>query len=142
MTVTPNAGVPPSRLREEAETRRVAEAEAKAAQAEARELRARLDALERGQRQPNAEDRPPAPDMFADPEGWARAQEAKITQQFEERRINGSFAEAHEEHGEKFATAFQTLQRSDPATVRQIVQSHNPGRELMRWHDRQALLSE
>lgn len=137
-------GVPPGRLREEAERARAAEAEREAARAEARELRARLDALERTQRQPAQQpERPQEPDMFADPEGWAAHQRAQITQQFEERRINASFAEAEETHGDKFRTAFTDLQRTgNPALVRAIVASHNPGKTLMRWHDQQALLAD
>jgi hypothetical protein len=136
----PGRGVPPARLREEADARRVAEAEA-------RELRARLDALEARQRQPQPRQeeqrQPEVPDMFADPEGWARHQEAKITQQFEERRINASFADAEDSHGDAFRTAFADLQKTGNSNlVREIVGSHNPGKTLMRWHERQALQAE
>jgi hypothetical protein len=142
-------GVPSARLREEAEGRRVAEAERERAQAEARELRARLEAAEARQRRPQRQDGqddpdPNAPpDMFADPEGWARHQRALITQDFNERRINGSFDDAREQHGDKFVEAFQTLQRSqNPQLVSAIVNANNPGRALMRWHQQQSLVSE
>jgi hypothetical protein len=138
-------GIPPGRLRETADRARTAEAERETARAEARELRGRLEALERGQRQPqrSEHDKPQEPDMFADPEGWANNQRAQITRAFEERRINGSFAEAEEEHGEKFVTAFKALQGTgNPNLVSEIVNSHNPGKLLMRWHERQALMGE
>jgi hypothetical protein len=140
-------GVPSARMREEAERRRVAEAERDRAQAEAREVRARLDAVEARQRQPQRQDGEPdpnaPPDMFADPEGWARHQRESITREFNERRINGSFDDAREQHGDKFVEAFQTLQRSqNPQLVSAIVNANNPGRALMRWHQQQSLVSE
>ncbi len=140
-------GVPPARLREETERRRAIEAEREQARAEARELRARLEAVERGQQRPPAQRREQtqseAPDMFADPEGWAQHQRALITQDFETKRINASFADAEDAHGDSFRTAFQDLQRTNnPGLVREIVGSHNPGRALMNWHSRQALMSE
>lgn len=140
-----DARVPPSRLREEAESRRVAEAEREQARAEARELRARLDALERGQQRPpqgqTQQNEPP--DIFADPEGRLAWERNQVAQQFEERRINASFEDARESHGDKFLTAFQDLQKTgDGNLVREIVNSNNPGRALMNWHQRQALMSE
>jgi hypothetical protein len=130
-------GVPPGRLREEAEGRRVAEAEA-------RELRARIEAIERGQqRQPQQQEPPPEPDMFADPEGWANNLRNGMARQFEERRINASMGEAEEEHGDAFREAFQALQGSgNPQLVGAILNANNPGRELMRWHDRAAAMRE
>lgn len=133
--------VPSSALRESNERARAAEAERDAERARVRELDARLRLVEQGgpREQPKAAEKP---DMFADPDAWAAHQQAQIEQRFEERRVNGSFAEARDGEPEKFDTAFRALQASDPATVQSIVKSHNPGRELMRWHDRQALLRE
>src|SRR5258706_14131186 len=94
-------GVPPSRLREEADARRVAEAET-------RELRARLENLERNQRQPQKpQQQPEKPDMFADPEGWAQAQPAEIEANFAARHVNASLNDTAEEHGERFHEAYQ-----------------------------------
>jgi hypothetical protein len=133
-------GVPPARLREEADARRVAEAEA-------RELRARLDAVEARQRQPqpraDQQQPPEAPDMFADPEGFKKDLRDGIIREFNERRINDSMADAEETHGDQFREAFQGLQRSgNPALVSQILNSRNPGKSLMDWHGRQALMAD
>lgn len=139
------SGVPSGRLREEAQRRQAAETRERELQSKLDQLQGRLDQFERTQRQPQRQeqDAPKEPDMFADPEGWARNQEARLTQQFEERRINASFADAEEEHGDKFRTAFGDLQKTgNPDLVRAVVGSHNPGKTLMRWHQQQALLSE
>lgn len=133
-------GIPPSRLREEAEARRVA-------QAEARELRARIEAIERAQRQPVQPQPQPAkqepPDLFADPEGRLNWERQQIAAQFAEQRLNSSFGDAHEQHGDKFVQAFQSLQNAgSPALVREITGSNNPGRALMQWHDRQSLMND
>lgn len=135
--------VPPSRLREEAASRRAAEAEA-------RELRARLEALERNQRPPPQQqpEQPQRPDIFADPEGWERQTRAEIENSIATRYVNASLADARDEHGEKFDEAFKAITSLDPrnpadqATVVQIYNSPNPGKALMRWHERQQLVRE
>lgn len=135
--------VPSRVLRESNESRRVAEAERARLEAENREIRTRLEQLERNRQQPGQQQAPQKPDMFADPEGYEQWLRNDIEQKTSERRINGSFQDAADEHGERFQTAFQTLVASrDPQLVGNIVNSHNPGRTLMAWHDRQVLLSE
>src|SRR5258707_2452930 len=132
-------GIPPGRLREESDARRVAEAET-------RELRARLENLERNQRQPPQPQQPEKPDMFADPEGWAASQRAEIEANFAARHVNASLNDTREEHGEKFDEAYAALiragQSGDRQTVQQIWDSPNPGRALMRWHDRQQVIRD
>lgn len=135
-------GIPSSRLREEADRRQAAETEN-------RELRSRIEALERGQRQqpqPRQDQpgRPEPPDLFADPDGRLNYERAQLAREFNERRINTSFDDAREEAGdERFVTAFQALQGSNsPALVNEILNANNPGKALMRWHERQSLLSE
>jgi hypothetical protein len=135
-------GIPPGRLREESDARRVAEAET-------RELRARLENLERNQRQPQQpqqQQEPERPDMFADPEGWAAAQRAEIEASVAARHINASLTDAREEHGEKFDQAYQDLiragQSGDRQSVQQVWDSPNPGRALMRWHNRQQVIRD
>ena len=137
-------GVPSSRLREQSERTRQAEAQAREEREARIRLEERLAALERNGR-PNGQqpEGPQKPDMFADPEGYERWLRSDIDRQNNERRVNGSFSEAAEEHGETFQTAFQALRATgDPNLVSSIVGSHNPGRELMRWHDRQGLLRD
>jgi hypothetical protein len=133
-------GIPPGRLREESDARRVAEAET-------RELRARLENLERNQRQPpQPQQQPERPDMFADPEGFERQLRADITADFAARHVNASLTDAREEHGEKFDQAYQDLiragQSGDRQTVQQVWDSPNPGRALMRWHNRQQVIRD
>ena len=133
--------IPPARLKEEADARRAAEAEAAATRAEMAALRAEMQA----QRQPRqqAPEPPPKPDLFADPEGWAKAQRDAIREELETTRFNQSLAEAHQEHGDKFAAAFNALRATgDQSTFNRIRGSYNPGRELMRWHDQQTLMQE
>ena len=138
-------GVPSARLRQESEARRAAEAEREAERSRVRELEARLALIERGgnrqqQEQPQT---PQAPDMFADPEGWANHQRAQILQQVETQRVEGSLQTARAEHGERFDAAYQALARTrDPVAMQQIRTSFNPGRALLDWHDRQQLMSE
>src|SRR5215813_10283615 len=141
-------GVPPGRLREETERRRAIEAERDAALARNREIEARLQTLERGQRPPNQqEQRPERPDIFADPEAWERQLLSGIEQRAEERRVNSSFYDAIEEHGqERFGEAYEALvnagRAGDSASIAQVMRSPNPGRALISWHERQGLLRD
>jgi hypothetical protein len=133
-------GVPSDRLRQEADARRVAEAET-------RELRARLENLERNQRQPQQQQQQPEkPNMFDNPEGWEQRIRSDIANEFATRHVNTSLNDAHEEHGEKFDAAYQSLiragQSGDRQTVQQIWDSPNPGRALMRWHNRQQVIRD
>jgi hypothetical protein len=137
-------GIPPGRLREESEARRVAEAERDAERARVRELDARLRLLEQGDK-PKPQ-QPERPDMFADPEGWAASQRAEIEASVAVRHVNASLNDTAEEHGERFHEAYTALiragQSGDRQTVQQIWDSPNPGRALMRWHDRQQLIRD
>jgi hypothetical protein len=139
-------GIPSAVLRDRNEARRAAEAERDAERARVRELEARLALVERGGQRQEPAKPPEKPDMFADPDGWARAQRAEIEQGIRARNVEASLADAAEEHGEAFQTAYQSLinagRSGDRATVQQIWDSPNPGRALMRWHERQSLLSE
>jgi hypothetical protein len=138
-------GIPPGRLREEAEARRAAEAEA-------RELRVRIEALERNRyQQPPPQQQPPqqqGPDMFADPEGWAAAERTRIMNAVQLDRVNMSLADAAEQHGDKFQEAYKAINSLNPqspadmAHVQRIWNAPNPGRELMKWHQQQSLLHE
>ena len=135
-------GIPSARLKEEADARRAAEAEANAMRAEMAALRAEMQANRQPRQQP-VQEAPPKPDLFADPEGWAASQRQAIREEIETTNFNRSMAEAHQEHGDRFGTAFKALQQAgDPVAINQIRQSYNPGKALMQWHDRQALMAE
>lgn len=106
------------------------------------------------------------PDMFTDPDKYERwvldqartnaAQEmGKIVT---ERMVTASMAEAHEQHGDEFVKAYESLtginpvtnqvvrqiDRADPvrqAEINRIVTAPNPGRALMKWQSQQATLA-
>jgi hypothetical protein len=137
--------IPSSRLKQEADARRTAEAERDTLRAQMGELQARMQLLERnGPRQPQQQQEPPpAPDMFADPEGWARHREAQIIQRMEAQQVERSLQAARAENTEQFDRAYNALaQANDPHALAQIRSSYNPGRALIDWHNRQQLLSD
>jgi len=138
--------IPSARLREEAEGRRVAEAERETERQRVRRLEAEIEALKRD-REPKAEE-PEKPDIFADPDAWARRQREEIERSLTERHVNSSFSETAEEHGEAFTEAFRALTSQNPqdpaarAQVQRIWNAPNPGKALMRWHNEQQVLRE
>jgi hypothetical protein len=139
--------VPSQRLRESNEARRLAEAERDAERQRLRALEAEIELLKRGgaqQRQQPQQDE--KLDIFADPEGRLKAERDSIRQDIRKDWVESSLADAADEHGEQFQTAYQSLiragQSGDRQTVQQIWDSPNPGRALMRWHDRQSLLRD
>lgn len=138
-------GIPSERLRQEADARRVAEAEAASLRQQMAELRARQDLLDRQSRPapPVAPKPPPAPDMFADPEGWARHQREQILQEIENQRVQNSLAAAAEEHGQAFMEAFEALRATnDQGQVQVIIRQPNPGRAIMNWHSQRQAMAE
>lgn len=59
---------------------------------------------------------------------------ANAIQQSEEDRQNHSFRASHLEHGDRFADAFEQLQRSgDRGAVAQVMGARDPGGALMHW---------
>jgi hypothetical protein len=151
-----NRGVPPGRLREESEKRRVAEAAAVEKDKKLDTLQREFDAFKAGITAPKSQVQEPQkaiepPDMFADPQGWAAYQRAEMKREFETRLVEGSLADAHETHGEKFVAAYTELQRAGMAetqqfgsspTVTRIWSATNPGKALMNWHQQQATVRE
>ena len=175
-------GIPPGRLREEADRRRASEAErdtlraerdaareeAAAVKSEVSALSKRLDdlltAVASGKlQQPNQpaqpaaaqEDDDPAPDIFADPEGyteWSRRQVekavARVEQQREVDRVELSMQAAHERSGATFEEAYAAVTKLDPRVPgnRQLVQriwsAPNPGKALIAWHNQNKTLAE
>jgi hypothetical protein len=139
---------------------RAAAAEAKA-QDEVAKLNAKLDGVLAAQRQPPQPAKteeaktPERPDMFADPEGYAkwvedRANErvATVERNISQRFIEQSFALAHDAHKEVFEKAHAELTSLNPKnpadviTVRNIANAPNPGAALMKWHRNRETLRE
>ena len=137
------AGIPSSRLREEAERRRAAEQERDNFRAELAALRV----AQQQARQPQQE-QPVKPDLFSDPDGWAAEQRAQIERDLTARHVNAALADAHDEHGEEFVAAYKaltSLNPSDPvarSTVQRIWDAPNPGKAVMRWYGEQKILRE
>lgn len=168
--------VPAGRHREETQARRAAEQRASDAEAardravaESQETRQqflalnqRLDDLLAGrvqlpqpQQQQHQAKAPPPPDKFADPDGYDQWVQDRITEarqagaaDVNRRFLEASLADAHDEHGKDFETAYSTLtqlDRNDPAarvTVQKIMNAPNPGKALMRWHKDQVAIKE
>jgi hypothetical protein len=147
--------VPPGRLREESERARKAEALAAEKDAAIESLKREFEALKTGLTAPKAPVQEPQkvepPDMFADPEGWARHQRAEIQTQFQSRFVEGSLSDAADTHGEKFQSAYSELQKIGQAeksqfgsspTVNRIWNAPNPGKALMNWHQQQLTVRE
>lgn len=89
---------------------------------------------------------PKQPDLIADPDTWSESLTQRIERQVQTRFLNSSFADAHDQHREAFDQAFhaleQQVQAGDNGLRDKIVNAHNPGRELMRWHGEQRTLAE
>lgn len=129
--------IPSWRLREEAERRRDLERQFADMQQREAALRRQL-----------AEARPPAktPDLLEDPDAYARYVEQTVERRMLTRFVDASMEDAHEQHGEEFAKAFNSLlaitNSGDTSTRDRIVQSPNPGRALMRWHQERQAITE
>lgn len=158
-------GVPPGRLREEAQARRAERERADRLDRELAETRGRLDEVSRqlsARPTPRAEQAQPdpEPDMFADPDGWKNwnrrqvqreARELVTTelrgfraeqQQEREQRLNQSLeAAAQGPRGFEFQAAYRSLTSLDPknptdrATVQRITNSADPAQALFDWWD-------
>lgn len=127
--------IPAWRLREEAEARRAAEERAA-------DFQRREAALRRQLQEARPVEKPI--DLLEDPDGYARTLEQKVERKLLTRFLDASFEDARDQHGEKFDKAFaaleQVVQMGDTALRDRIVNSGNPGRALMRWHqDRETM---
>lgn len=143
--------IPSWRLREIREERdRIAAAhEADRRKLEALE-RERAQWIQRQRQMREAEEAPQAPDPMADPQGYQAFVDQQLAsrfqsveQQMRDWRVNMTFADQHEQHGEAFEKAMQALESSrDPAAIQAVMESINPGKALMRWHRKQTAMAE
>lgn len=135
--------IPPARLREEAEARRKAE---DALASRERLFQDELAALRRDMallRQPAQKTEPiKIPDLIEDPEGYRNylREEARIERRRE--RIDETFEDAKEAHGQAFDDAFNAIQQAPKPVRDQVINAANPGKALMRWHREQKALAE
>jgi len=139
--------VPAWRLRELREER---DAERRERETERRELEAlkreRAAWLQQQQRQQP----PQRPDLYNDPDAYADYVEQTVGGRVKtvedvvrDRFVNLTFAEQHEQHGEKFEQAMSALEQArDPRVVAEIQNAVNPGKALMKWHSRHKAQTE
>lgn len=150
-------GIPPARLREEADARRAAEARAEEANRKLDEVLARLNqpAPQAPQQTQETKAAETVPDIFTDPEGYDRHVNARVQQQVEpvqrelqKMRVETSFAIAHARHGDTYLDADKAvaaLDRNNPndrAVMKQILEAPNPGEAMVSWHKQQKTLQE
>ncbi len=142
-------GIPPWRLREEAEARRAAEQRAAQHERELAEVRQAL-----AQMQKQSEPQQPAPDIFEDPNAFVdhgvRSAIDPIKSEISQLREFYSQREAIREHGaEKVKAAYDAigngLRSRDPeatAVYQRAMQSMDPYGDILKWHQKQALFSQ
>lgn len=129
----------------------IAERDASRAQYDA--IQARLDAIERGVRQPQQQRQPEqVPDLYTDPQGFVNHITSRFGNELAQRdnvlahmRIENSLQIARAVNGDDFDSAYRSAQemgRQDPQTLQRIIQSPDPGRALMDWHRRESTLRE
>jgi hypothetical protein len=157
-------GVPPGRLREEAQARRAAEEREAAKDRQLAELTGRFNELSARVNAPprpvTTEQKSEKPDMFADPEkyeAWLMAEaekkaEAKLEQRFgayeqrqqqeRENQLNENLAQtANGERGFEFQAAYRALTSLDPkdpanrATVQRLIKAPDQGKAILDWFE-------
>ena len=143
----PVAGIPPARLKEEADKRREFESllqqerqERERLARELAEMRGRMSALDK----PKAAQEEPEVDPLIDPQGFVK----RIKGEFENERLNDrrefSLRLAKAVHREKFDEAYsaaqQAMQSGDRQLMLEMQASADPGETLMAWHKKQSTL--
>lgn len=142
-------GIPPWRLREEAEARRAAEQRAMQHEQELAQMRQAMAQL-----QEQSKPKTPAPDIFEDPSAFVdhgvRSAIDPVKSEISQLREFYSQREAVREHGaEKVKAAYDAiaggLRAGDPeakAVYQRAMQSMDPYGDIMKWHTKQTLFSQ
>lgn len=141
-------GIPPWRLKEEAEARRAAEERATNRERELAELRRELQTIQR-----QNEPKPPVPDIWENADGFVdhRTNQAiePIKGEISQLREYYSQRDAIREHGaEKVKAAYDALAQGmnarDPeviAVYQRAMSSIDPYGDIMKWHKKQTIFS-
>lgn len=141
-------GIPPWRLKEEADARRAAEERAANHERELAELRRQLQAIQK-QNEPKA----PIPDLYENPDGFVdhRTSQAiePIKGEISQLREYYSQRDAIREHGaEKVKAAYDALEQGLKARDLEVIavyqramSSIDPYGDIMKWHKRQTIFS-
>lgn len=143
-----NHGIPPWRLKEEADARRAANEEAQRYRNEVDELRRQMQAIQK-----QNEPKPVVPDLYENPDGFVdhRTNQAidPIKSEISQMREYYSQRDAVREHGaEKVKAAYEALDRGlksrDPeaaAVYQRAMSSIDPYGDIMKWHKKQTIFS-
>jgi hypothetical protein len=133
--------VPRWRLREIAEERRQAQAEAQQLRAEVARLQVQAQQQPK-QEQPRVEDIDP----LLDPKGFADRMRAEFNETLTRERLNNNLAMAHMRHGEAFEKAYSALleqgQKGNAQLVQHMVSQGNPGEAIVSWFKNGEMLRE
>lgn len=126
--------VPLSELLEQRERRQAAERRAEETERQFKELQAQL----RAQQEPRK-----IPDVLEDPQGYAGHVRTDVETLVQSRIINMTFEEVREQNPEAFDAAWRALQANgDQRIAADIRNAVNPGRALMKWHQREQTLQQ
>lgn len=135
--------IPAWRLRELREERDRIAAAHEADRRELEAMRRQQAEWQRQQQQPE-----PEPDPYGDPDGyraWIQSQQASlrdvVSTEMRNYRVNMTFADVHEQHGEKFEAAYEALQKAPQNVKDEVMSAVHPGKALMRWHGRQTAMT-
>lgn len=141
-------GIPPWRLKEEADARRAAEERASNQERELADLRRQFQAIQK-----QSEPKPVSPDLYENPEGFVDHRNSQaiepIKNEISQLREYYSQRDAVREHGaEKVEAACKALDKSlrsrDPeatAVYQRAMSSIDPFGDIMRWHKKQTIFS-
>ena len=132
--------VPRWRLREIAEERRQA-------QAEAQTLRAELARLQVQQQRPQQQEQQQQPlDPLIDPQGFVNQMRSEFQAELRREALNNNLAIAHMRHGETFEKAYGELlkegQNGNRQLVQQLTAQGNPGEAIVSWFKHSQLIRE
>ncbi len=143
-----NQGIPPWRLKEEADARRAAEERASNHERELADMRRQLQAIQK-----QNEPKPVIPDLYENPDGFVdhRTNQAiePIKGEISQLREYYSQRDAIREHGaEKVKAAYEALDQGlrsrDPeaqTVYQRAMSSIDPYGDIMKWHKKQTMFS-
>lgn len=128
--------VPLSELLEQREKRQAAERRAEEVERRMSELQAQMRASQQPPRQ--------IPDVLEDPSGFAGHVRTDVEGLVRNQIVNMTFEDVREQNPEAFDAAWRALQgriqSGDSRTAAEIRNATNPGRALMKWHQREQTL--
>ncbi len=133
-----------------AERKEAQEKAERRAQAEMQELRRQMQEMQSSwQKSREPQQSKEIPDPLIDPQGYSQYYQSQIEQRLNEfsarqesQRVEYSLQRAAKQHGEKFNAAYEAGLNADPVTRQRILNSYDPGEELISWHKQQETLAK